>query len=77
MDSPVDEQIAAEPVWVRWVLLALRLTQIVLCAWILVLLPLPILADWLPLKNVIVVMSAVVLGGKSLYDTLFFDRYWP
>ncbi len=26
-------------------------------------------------RNAIVVLSAVVMAGKILYDTLFFDRY--
>ena len=61
----------------RWLLFALRATIIVLCAWIAGQLPLPILDQWLPVKNVVITGVAVILTGKSLYDTLFFDRYWP
>ena len=61
----------------RWALFALRAAEIGLCAWIAVLLPLPILDEWLPVKNVVIAVFTIVLIGKSLFDTLFFDRYWP
>ena len=66
------------PVWIQRALdLCLRLALIFLGAWIALHLPFPLLDDWLPVKNVVVAITAIVLSGKSLYDTLFFDRYWP
>jgi hypothetical protein len=61
----------------RWLLFFLRVAEIGLSAWIAVLLPLPILDEWLPVKNVVIAVLTIVLIGKSLFDTLFFDRYWP
>ena len=38
---------------------------------------LPIIGDYLPLKNVIVCLAAVILIGKTVLDTLFYDHYRP
>jgi hypothetical protein len=62
---------------VRWVTFGLRLVQIALVTWIVVLIPLPILENWLPVKNVGAVLLAVCAAGKALFDTLFYSRYWP
>ena len=61
----------------RWLVLGLDLAVIGLVAWILMQLPLPVFEGWLPAKNVAVAVGAVMAGGKSLYDTLFYDRFWP
>lgn len=60
----------------RWLRLG-WLVPITLGAQLLIRLPLPVLDDWLPLKNVLVAGAAVILGGKCLLDTFFYDRYWP
>lgn len=45
---------------------------------LLIRMPTPVvLVDWMPLKNLVVGICVVVFIGKSLYDTLFYDRYWP
>lgn len=64
-----------EPMAVRWILLLLRLTQIILVAWIAMVLPMPAIEQWLPLKGPLVSLAAVILIGKAIYDTLFYERY--
>lgn len=66
-----------QPLLHRLVLLLLQLTAIALAAWISSRIPLPVLDSWLPVKNIVVAGTAIVLAGKCLYDTLFFDRFWP
>ena len=73
--------VTARSGWVYWAdrltVLALRLCVIaVLCllAWRV---PAPIFDDWLPLKNVIVGVGTVLGIGKALFDTFFYDHYWP
>ena len=61
----------------RWVDLALRLATIAVGAWAVSRLPLPLLDDWLPIKNVVIAVVSVGLTGKALYDTLFYDHFWP
>ena len=61
----------------RWVDLLLRLATIAVGAMIVSRLPLPLLDDWLPIKNVVIAVVSVGLTGKALYDTLFYDRFWP
>jgi hypothetical protein len=61
----------------RWALLALRLAMICLVAWIAIELPMPVLEDWLAVKDVTVAVAAIILSGKVLFDTLFYDHYWP
>lgn len=61
----------------RCILLLLRLTQIILAAWIAMELPLPVLQHGLPLKGPLVSLVTVVLIGKAVYDTFFYDRYSP
>jgi hypothetical protein len=57
--------------------LAHRLFLIVGYAWVGVQIELPLLTAYLPLKNVLVCLVAVLLVGKTLFDTLFFDHYRP
>ena len=71
---PID---ARQPLLHRLLLLPLQLMAIALAAWISSQVPLPVLDAWLPVKNVVVAGTAIVLSGKCLYDTLFFDRFWP
>jgi hypothetical protein len=61
----------------RWLELSLELAIVALSAMIAVQLPLPILDDWLTAKNLVIAFAAIGFGGKCLYDTLFYDRYWP
>jgi len=45
---------------------------------ILLLIPLPMLpASVLTYRQALVVFGIVVALGKLLYDTLFYDHYWP
>jgi len=54
-----------------------RLSVIILTGWFLALLPSPSEAIPLRLKNGLVGICAVLMLGKTLYDTLFYDRYQP
>lgn len=63
--------------WQRWLHFVLECVIIGLIAWIAIEMPLPVMDDWLPVKNVLVAGIAVALGGKALYDTLFYDHFWP
>ena len=54
-----------------------RISILILIAWFLALLPSPTEAVPLRLKNGLVGVCAVLGLGKILYDTFFFDRYWP
>ena len=56
-------------------LLALRLLATAGCAALLIALPDPTPEDTLRFKNAIVVLISIVVAGKQLFDTLFFDRY--
>ncbi len=45
---------------------------------VLLLIPLPMLpASVLTYRQALVVFGVVVALGKLLYDTLFYDHYWP
>jgi hypothetical protein len=61
----------------RWARLAFRLLVIAGLTGLLGAVPLPLLDDWLPIRNVLVAVFAVTATGKALFDTLFFDRYRP
>lgn len=61
----------------RLLILGLRLSAIGMVAWFLLQLPLPLLDAWLPLRDVAVVLGALIMSGKALFDTLFYDRFWP
>jgi hypothetical protein len=61
----------------RWTLLGVRVLGIAAGAAVLGRIPLPLLDEWLPVKNVVIAVAAVALMGKCLYDTLFYDRFWP
>lgn len=61
----------------RWSLLLVRVAAILAGAVFCSRLPLPVLEEWLPLKNVAVAVAAVVLTGRALYDTFFYDRFLP
>jgi hypothetical protein len=75
--GPLGDDPRSWPLAYRWLLFALRTSIVLLCAWIAVRLPLPIVQDWLPLRNVVVAGVSILLIGKGLYDTLFYDRFWP
>ncbi len=60
-----------------WGRLLLRLAAIAAGAALALQIPLPALEAWLPLRNVLVAVVTVGLMGKALYDTLFYDRFWP
>jgi hypothetical protein len=46
-------------------------------AWVGVEIDLPVIGDYLPLKNVLVCLVAVLFIGMTIYDTLFYDHYQP
>ncbi len=54
-----------------------RTSLVVVGAWTLALLPSPTPAIPLRLKNGLVGVFAVLMIGKTLYDSLFYDRYRP
>jgi hypothetical protein len=54
-----------------------RIFLIVGYAWVGVEIDLPVVGDYLPLKNVIVCLAAVLFIGKTVLDTLFYDHYQP
>lgn len=54
-----------------------RLAAIGAGALLLLAVPMPFLNEWLPVRDVLVVALAVLLAGKCLFDTLFYDRFWP
>lgn len=54
-----------------------RMSIVVIVAWALTLLPSPTEALPLRLKNGLVGIGMVLFLGKTLYDTLFYDRYQP
>jgi hypothetical protein len=64
-----------EPLGERCVLLLIRLTQIMVVAWLAMELPLPFIIRGLNLKGPVVALAAVILIGKTVYDTLFYDHY--
>jgi hypothetical protein len=76
-----DEQIEnLPPAWTLASALEKLLRQVALiavAAAVLMRLPLPIFDDYLALRDVIIVATAVILIGKSVFDTFFYDRYWP
>ena len=55
--------------------LLFRLSAICLAAGLLILSPEPDSDSVLRYKNALVVLFALIMGGKTLYDTLFYDRY--
>lgn len=56
--------------------LLLRLSLIFLAAGGLVLLPEADSESILHYKNAVVVLCAIILSGKTICDTLFYDRYY-
>ena len=74
---PKEERLKPEKWWLRWVLLGFRVAQILLVAYILRWLSVPLLEEWMPLKNFVVAVVTVVLIGKTLFDTLFYDHFLP
>lgn len=65
------------PWWGRLFLLAQRWVLIIAGAQIAQALPLPLLEDWLPVKHLAIAVATVILMGKALFDTLFYDRFVP
>jgi hypothetical protein len=61
----------------RWARLARRLLMVAAVTWTALRLPLPMLNDYLQLRDVIVTITSILVTGKLLFDTLFFDHYWP
>lgn len=77
MLPPETEPWTLHPELERWLLALSRIAIIGLSAAILSRLHLPILDDWMPMKQVVIAVTSVILSGKCLFDTLFFDRYQP
>jgi len=65
------------PVVRRWGRFGVRLLLLLACGWAAASLPLPLLDEWLPLRGLLTTVLTVVLAGKLLFDTLFYDRFWP
>jgi hypothetical protein len=61
----------------RLLTVAVRLTEIAVGAALIAAMSMPQFEEWLPLKNIVAAVGAVLLTGKCLYDTLFYDRFWP
>lgn len=74
---PTDESVRPEKRWLRWALLLVRLAQILLVAYLLRWLSFPLLEEWMPVKNFLVAVGTVVLIGKTLFDTFFYDHFTP
>lgn len=77
MQPPKTDRWTLDPELERWLLALSQLAIIGLSAAILVKLRLPVIEDWMPLKQVVVAVVSVILSGKCLFDTLFFDRRQP
>ena len=58
-----------------WVRLGIAWTLIAAGAWLLLRVPIPYLAELPAVRNLLVVAGAIMLAGKALYDTLFYDRF--
>ena len=54
-----------------------RLVTLAGATWVAYRIPLPILEEWLPFRDVLVATVSVLALGKLLFDTLFYDRFWP
>ncbi len=62
--------------WIqRLARLGSRLLMVYLGAWLLILLPDTPGDDLLRYKNAVVVFAAIVLTGKYLFDTFFYERF--
>jgi hypothetical protein len=59
----------------RVALFGLDLLGIAGWTWLAVAIPLPVFCDFLGLKNAIVAFVAVIWVGRTIVDTLFYDRY--
>ncbi|HZP84891.1 MAG TPA: hypothetical protein VFB21_24860 [Chthonomonadaceae bacterium] len=59
----------------RLATLCVRLAAILMVAGVLLVLPDPNSGDVVRYKNALVVLISLVLVGKSLFDTFFYDRY--
>ena len=79
--TPLPESVPVPPPplswWDRLFLLAKRWVLILAGGQIAQLLPLPLLEDWLPVKHILIAVVTVILMGKTLFDTLFYDRFVP
>jgi len=76
--DPEPNSASRPPSWgERLTLLLLRWAIIAAVAWAALLVPLPVLEGWLPVKDALIVAGAIFWMGKTLYDTLYYDRYWP
>lgn len=77
MPPPEPDPWGLDPELERWLLALSRIAIIGLSAAILAKLRLPLLDDWMPLKQVVIAVTSILLSGKCLFDTLFFDRRQP
>jgi hypothetical protein len=78
--KPEAELDTVPPAWTLVSALEKLLRQVAIiavAAAILLRLPLPIFDEYLALRDVIIVAAAIMLMGKAVFDTLFYDRYWP
>ncbi len=79
VDEPEDESTAGTGRdWQdRLSRLLTRLMMVAGLAWIGYRIPLPVVENWLPFRDVLVAVATVIATGKLLFDTLFYDRYLP
>jgi hypothetical protein len=77
MPPPEPERRTLHPELERWLLALSELAIIGLSALLLSKLTLPFVEDWAPVKQVVIAVTSVILSGKCLFDTLFFDRRQP
>lgn len=77
MQNPETDRWTLDPELERWLLALSRVAIIGLSAAIISRLHLPMIDDWVPMKQVVIAVTSVILSGKCLFDTLFFDRYQP
>ena len=61
----------------RWLLALTRIAIIGLATSILARIRLPLIDDWLPMKDIVVAVVGIILAGKCLFDTLFYDHFQP
>lgn len=62
----------------RWIKLLWGSLFIVATGVVLLYIPLPMIpTSVLSYRQVLIVFGVVVALGKLLYDTLFYDHYWP
>lgn len=55
--------------------LALDLLGVAGWTWLAIVLPLPVINDYLTVKNALIAFVAIVCVGRAILDTFFYDRY--